>query len=626
MSSSVADISPSTVLEQLRSLAVDPATGSHVSEVARQRADAIQRAVGYLEDHHHSIGFLGQIGIGKSSMIGVTAQLLVGAEPTDRKHLKDSSILAVGSGGTTVCEVRIRRPGQGNPPLGIVIEPMSVEEMRREISDFARDEWRRRKETLQLDENDREPTPREIQRAIRNMTGLPAKQETVIEGGVKRRRLIDPFDDLVAQHDSAGSFANYLLDRAALLNRTEREWWWNNEEHGYSGLKQRFDEINHGRQPTAMLPRRITVFASNPLSEFNGGIEVEVVDTRGFDGQIAGRADIQELLKDPRAILVICAPFRDAPGDSVKLLLEEILADGELRTAAPRTQLVLMDHGDAEGVNGADGDREFGQDLKIGECQRSLESKALGEFAFPGQIIAFDTLHDRPERLRDTLEGRLNAVRARTAEALRIQVQDALSFLDNLENAKIEGARATVDKRLLEAIEANFPEGFPMRDPLEGLYSAIRQGRYVSQVFASCRRGGRYSSFDSFAVVRAGAAKAATEWLGPMDAGVRGMFKTLAHSSDFADVQDHVRLRLAQYKEGHVAFIREYADAVKSDVERLLSQAAVWNRCTDEWGRGSGFKERVVTHLSSWSSQQGKLVAHAEVDKRVLLQPVFPVE
>lgn len=602
-------------LKTLRALADAPETEHRVSDLASERADAIQVAQDYLDRRDHNVAFVGQIGIGKSSMIGVLAGLLVGAAPKDRASLRENSVLAVGSGGTTVCEVRIRTTSAvENDQVGLIIEPLTVEEMRREIRLFATDEWARRKnaDRTRVDD-DRDPTPREIQRVIRHMTALVERSEMSTEGGQKRKRTVDPLDDVIAQHDSAGSLANHLLDRAALLTRTDTEWWWDVGPEAYRELKQRFDDINHGRTPTAMLPSRITIVVPRVLLDLTGGLDVEMIDTRGFDGQLASRGDIQSVMRDPRALVVTCVPFKDAPGDSIKSLLSEVLSDAELRSAVPRMVLVLMDHGDAEGVNDCNGDREFGQELKQSECRRALDAVGLDAFSAENNVTSFDTLQDTPKRLLDIIDSRIQAMRADVAASLTGQIRDAISFLNNLENVRIELARAEVDKRLRGTLKANFPSGAPLRDPLEGLYSGIYGCRYASQVLASCRRDGSYPNMDAYAAIRAGAAKAVTNWLKALDMAMVGLFKALDQDEDFADVADHIRLRRDQYTNGHVASISRYADSVVREVRASLASSSVWERCANEWGHGGGFKDRVVGHLKAWCRSQGQLQAHQQV-------------
>jgi hypothetical protein len=610
------------VLADLRALAEAQDTGWRVSDVARERADGIEHSQAYLENQHHSVALVGEIGIGKSAMITVLSRLLVGDAPSDKTTLRENSVLALGAGGTTVCEVRIRAKSSTDPHShGLIIEPFSIEEMRNEIRLFAQDEWtRRHSSTKAKRDDDQDPTPREVQRVIREMTNLALHQTTVTEKGQKRRTTVDPLDDVVKKHGSAESLTNDLVARAALLTRTESEWWWEKKSESLQAMKRRFHEVNHGRAPTAMLPRKITLIVPKPLPGLRKDLEVEIIDTRGFDGRLAGRRDIQDVLRDPRTLVVLCTPFKAAPGEAVKMLLGDIKADAALRSAADRILLMLLDHGDGEAVNGADGDRVFGQDLKLRECETSLSGAGLSMFAGRERLGAFDAIRDDRKSVVQLVEARIDAMRALEERRLVQQVDDAKSFLENLENERISLARAEVDRRLSTTFEANAPEGAPLRDPLEGLYAAIRDCRYASQVYAACRRGGNYWALDAYASVRSGASRAATDWLAKFDAIMDGALNALELDVELTDATEHVRLRRAQYEHGRVEAVDGYSESVGSNVEVALSPAqALWAACESEWGRGVGFKERVVKNLAQWSRSQNSLHAHEQAELTGLL-------
>lgn len=610
------------LLGELRAVAEAQGTGWRVSDVARQRAEGIERTQTYLEDRHHSIAFVGEIGIGKSAMITVLSRLLVGDAPSDKTTLRENSVLALGAGGTTVCEVRIRASSSADPQAhGLVIDPYSIEEMRNEISLFAEDEWVRRNGNKKIKrDDDQDPTPREVQRVIREMTNLALHQTTVTEKGQKRRTTVDPLDDVVRSHASVESLTNDLVSRAALLSRTESEWWWSKKSESLQAMKRRFHDVNHGRAPTAMLPRRITLIVPKPLPGLRKDLQIEIIDTRGFDGRLAGRRDIQDVLRDPRTLVVLCTPFKAAPGEAVKLLLGDIKADAALRPAVDRILVMLLDHGDGEAVNGADGDRIFGQDLKLRECEASLSGAGLGLFAGREQLGAFDAIRDDRKTVVQLLETRIDAMRALEERRMVQQLEDAKSFLENLENERISLARAEVDRRLSTTFSANVPTGAPLRDPLEGLYQAIRDCRYASQVYAACRRGGNYWALDAYASVQSGASRAATDWLGKFDAIMDGALNALEQDVELADAIEHVRLRRSQYEHGRVSAVDTYGESVGANVEAALSPAqAIWESCRDEWGRGNGFKERVIRNLSQWSRSQSSLHAHEQAELAGLL-------
>ena len=136
---------PQAVLDQLRQLeeARSPVQPETV-ESAKAWRKAITKSMGFLSNRAHSVVFVGAVGVGKSSLIGVAANLIVGSSPTDRTSLKNHSVLAIGSGRTTVCEVRVQLAREvDTEKVRLLLEPFAEEEMRREILLYAEDEWYR---------------------------------------------------------------------------------------------------------------------------------------------------------------------------------------------------------------------------------------------------------------------------------------------------------------------------------------------------------------------------------------------------------------------------------------------------------------------------------------------------
>lgn len=617
------------VAGQLRAVLDAPDTTSRVAETVKQRLGRIEEARSFLDDRTFRIAFVGQVGAGKSALISVLAELLVEGHPEDKKSLKASSVLAIGSGRTTVCEVRIRAATEAERGrLGLLIDPCSVEEMQQIIGDFARDEWRRHRDTtLRLDdEADKNPTPKEIQRVIRNMTGTKEKYRTVVVDGKRKEEELDPLVDLVKGHDSPGSFANYMIERAGLLSRHDRDWWWDQGEEALSNLKERFDDVNNGQTPTAMLPRTITLVVPDPLPGCPLELELELVDTRGFDGNLEGRPDIQSVLKDPRCLVVSCTSFKDAPSEGLKSLLASISKDAVLRPALGRLLLVLMDHDDSEQANGAEGSRARGQMIKCREAGRILEGLGHGALAGDETLIAHDTIRDPREELVARLGDRIQAIRSVVRDTLEREVRDASNFLEHITDQRMELARADVDRQLALTLHANRPMGAPLRDPLQGLYDAIRWARYASQVQASNRRNGSYWALDAYTAVRSGAATAATAWVSELVTAVRTRFKALEADPELQEISSHIRLRRDQFEEGLVELVDEYADAVQQEVSTLLyPDYAVWGRCKGEWGQGPGFKDRVIRDLQDWSRQQPGLQAHGRAEPTEVI-PVALIE
>ena len=103
-------------------------------QLERQK-NLLLNAAGYLADLTHQVAFIGDIGVGKSTALSFLYDLLL-ATKSDAK-LTDRVLLEAGGGGTTVCEVHIRR----GPEFGIAIQPMPEAELRQMVGDLCAAKW-----------------------------------------------------------------------------------------------------------------------------------------------------------------------------------------------------------------------------------------------------------------------------------------------------------------------------------------------------------------------------------------------------------------------------------------------------------------------------------------------------
>ncbi|MBF0428780.1 MAG: AAA family ATPase [Magnetococcales bacterium] len=562
----------------------------------------------FLQNLKHLIVFVGNVGVGKSSLIGVVADLLL-APIKSVKEIKEHSILDTGSGRTTVCEVRIQASDGNDAKVGLLSEPFTEDEMIEEISLYAEIEYNRFNKISNKDDNT-SPIALEIRRAICGMTGYV-------------ERPVRPIDAVISNYPSYDQFARHLIECARLPERNRVDWWWNaHTVENLMELKRCFAAINHGKEPLAMLPKRMTVVVPDPLPGCKT-FDFTLIDTRGLDltGTLSTREDLQNYFRDERALIILCVPFNDAPGESMHSLLGMMVEDAELRLAIPRILFLLLDHGNAEGVHGAEGDRESGQDLKCDECHRVLDDLNLPLEFDQRQFIAFDVLQDDRSRLVASINDRVVHLRQTVESQLNARLAEAQQFIEshNRQDQKVLLLRTRVDDALRETLINHLPaEDPPLRDPLEGLYKGIRVS-YAAVVYATCRRQGVYRNLNLYAAVFSEAARAATAWLDDLIKAVHQTLDDFERDQVFKSVEDHIKLRKRQYTDARIKLIRSYADRVHEDVWKLLVNDQVWDLCKDEWGKGKGFINRVIDHLEDWSRRQQKLTAHEKTNAETII-------
>lgn len=595
-------------------------------EGARAWQSAISAASKFLQRTDHPVVFVGEVGVGKSSLVAVAARLLLtGQVPTDRASLKGQSLLAIGAGRTTVCEVRVKSNPDVSTLAGIAleIEPIAQAEFDQLVALWAEDEWRRRHGHSRVPD-EAPPTPQEVARALRAMAGYAERIETYRDGNLLRRRTVQPLDEVVAGCESASALTAHLRDRMNLDHRTQTRWLWPDDtEVSLQGLKAKAEAINAGSEASATLPKTMTFVLPKILADLSQhlsageALDLGLVDTRGLDAGVGlfGRRDLQDFVADDRALLVLCSPFKSAPGDAVRNLLLSLKDDARWRDALRRVQLVLLDQGDADQVNGADGDRQTGQEIKASECRGELADVGIDpQLLGSDQILALDVLLDSRDKLLDALKGRLQSIREAAKADLREALANAQNFLDRRGQGRGKLQQA-IDDQIREQLAQAMLEGPPLPDPLAGLYAAVDRTRYASVVYASCRRKGEYRNLDLYEAIKAEASRALTAWLAPPVQAVQAYLKSAGEDPAMQEVSDFVNLRMRQFSQGLVDAVTSFANAVEEEVRHTLqADDALWQRCSGEWGLGGGFKSKVLDHMRNWAGAQ-PFSAHADVQK-----------
>jgi hypothetical protein len=272
-------------------------------QIERQRVQ-IHEAADYLLKTTHHIACIGPIGVGKSTALSFLFSLL--KPEAARGGLADRVVLESGGGGTTLCEVRVRR----GRDYGIVVHPLAEDEVHALVRDFCAARWLQARSKGD-EAGDPAIVSNEADRAIRNMAGLAAKAQRGRDGKVIRHDLVA---ELVETCNSEEELLIKVLDRMQLHERTRRELWFDASmgKPPLSWMSETFSALNKGRIADAPWPEAVDLLMPD-FGKEAGELEIVVVDTKGID-DIAVREDLDARLKDARTAIVLCSRFEDAPG------------------------------------------------------------------------------------------------------------------------------------------------------------------------------------------------------------------------------------------------------------------------------------------------------------------------
>lgn len=552
----------------------------------------IQQTALLLLKRDHQVAFIGSIGIGKSTAICRLTNL----EVPGQEGSPPVPVLEAGAGGITICEVHLRT----GPGYGLMIEPRSDEEIRADVTDFA--EYLIKGEAggesnQQGSDNDSQGISKEIERAIRNMSGLKIRREKAADGKVTRW---DEAKELAQQQGGMRELVVEILARMELHKRDRRDVWHDSStgKPPLNWLKDTFEEVNNGRHPDFTLPKRIEVVVPTPLLD-TPDLTVRIIDTKGID-RTAARPDLEIHLDDPHTLAVLCSGFNNAPAAETRLLLERAIETGVRSLGTHSALLVLPRPNEALAVKDESGIRvetaEEGYELKGEQVAMSLQPLGLIDYS----IGFFNAHQDDSGQVREFLSGRIVKTRQVFRSRLHEITSNARTLLLNHEQEQVQEVirhAATMLRSWAKQNATPRPLVAHVQDSLMGQLAKA----YASTIRAAVRREGEWSNLSYSHHLGFGARRLAVLSLGKTVEGLSELCKTMIGNPEYQEAQDLInqaeRVLLAAYDEllrkvqlmGQTSF----RDALKLD-------AALWLKCENEWGQGPGYRDRVTHHNEEW--------------------------
>ena len=584
-------------LREVEEVLLNPSIKNSFASLLKELKKGLTVASRTVQSTEHSVALVGDIGVGKSTAICRAADL----EVVDKKTATPAPVLEVGGGGVTVCEVHL---AQG-PEYGLLIEPMGEQELRREVLEFA---------TLLKDPPQTTPsdddtggqvvgTSKELERAIRNMSRLTKTRRRQKGPDGKRVRItIDPAEKLARASMNTSTFVLEILARMNLEGRTKRELWYSATENNgdpLEWLKRNFELLNNGRHPDFSIPQRMELIVPRPILG-EKSLSIRLIDTKGVD-RTAERADIGRLFSEPNTIVVMCSTFNSTPSTSVQQLLKRV-KDGRFEGIENKAVvLALPRHDEALAVKDDDGfaaeSVEDGYDLKREHAESTIQSIGLPDL----RVEFFNALRDDSEAFRSLLVDIVEDLRHQHCLQLEEMIVDAHSLVRNFEQEQTMEVQRDAARRLQVWLDNNHELNFgalyaPERSLMRALNSA-----HPSSVRASVRREGEWYNLEYSHQLSYGARVAAArvverklERLFPIienllqDEQLEDAFGLLRQARRVVEVQVESLFRKCQI-EGKGIHVRD-----------MKPSTVLWDDCDDEWGRGPGYRDRVVGHHDVW--------------------------
>ena len=589
-------------LQGITELSVNPEIKQSFAIMLHQFDKELRNAVRAVYRTDHSVAFVGKIGVGKSTAIC----RVTGLEVIDQKTADRSPVLEVGGGGVTVCEVHL----VSGPGYGIFIEPMSDYEINREVREFAS---LIKSPPIGSQEDDTTDqaigTSKEIERAIRNMSGLPVRRVTVgtRSNGRPIREAVDEAQMLSEQCDDVDSFALQIQARMNLSARTRRDLLYTelSEDEPLAWLQGNFSKVNNGRHPDFSIPKRIEIMVPKRILE-SGELSIRIVDTKGIDrsGERADRPDIANLLVEPNSIIVLCSDFNAAPEPSVQNILERATAARFPHLSHKVAVLALPRHDDALAVKDDQGipanSREEGYELKGDQAEMTLKALSITDV----RVEFFDSFQDDVDLLSELLVELVANLRKQHRAELRATIDDTNSLVSNFEEEQVRQVQRSATRRLSVWLKSDSqldPDNFI---PLEQSLIVAMQRAYASSVRASVRRYGEWDNLHYPLQLGSGARLMAINAISPMIEAFRALTNNILQDDQMEDAHGLVRQALRIMESGEKTLFDKCRLASEDIHTRRMKLAySLWDKSDREWGRGikyPRYRDRVITHHRDW--------------------------
>lgn len=558
-------------------------------QVERHR-DTLLKASTFLSRLNHSLAFIGDMGVGKSTAISFIFELLV--PPTLADKPINRPVLETGAGGTTICEVHIKR----GPEFGVSVLPMTDGETRDLVSDFCAAKWAIFKNEDKT-AGESIGVSREVERAIRNMSGLVRRRE--LSGG--KATYQDPIQNLVQSCTNEDEFRTRILEMMVLPERTRRELWYDSatRKHPMEWVTETFKAINNGRLKDVPLPKSVDLLIPDFGRAF-GELEISVVDTKGVN-DVAVREDLDLRLKDSRTAVIFCSRFNDAPGTTARALLQHMRQTFSERVDTGKVSILALPRsGEALAMKDDSGELALADSEGYAFKGMQVSGELAADDLAGVPMIFFNVESDDGASVRSALLTQLERMRETVSDQLLDLCAAADEIIDNHEAQALNAAIEEVANRLRTFLEANRDLGARERLAHVEAINTIKSVRYASTLWAATRRNGEYSGLSIIHHIGIGAARDARLRCDGWFQSLEAFLKSLKADRGLALALKTIEQIGASATTSRVGFLEATQRAGMEVYREPLTQASVWADCASLWGRGQGFKMNVAAKLEAW--------------------------
>lgn len=549
-------------------------------------------AANFLFQLDHRVNYVGEIGVGKTTVACRQAALVV--DPSHPRDLR-GMMLDTGGGRTTLCDIIIQKGSR----FSFAIEPLPDDEVYRLAAELCRAAFEKDstgpKSSIAAEFRPAE----EIVRALRNMSGLTRPPMRS-----KDQNQMDPLVQLAKTFDRLEGFQAAFASRLTLWRRTRREieFEGSDESSGRRWFKETFVELNNGKHSEVSLPA--TIVGTVPFSPMERTpFNITLMDTRGIDGSSI-RPDIVSRIKDQRAITILCTKWGSAPDTAIQTLIRHV-TETEIDPLLEKRLaiLVLARAGDALSMRYESGENveetEEGYGVKLNHVEAALEREQLPLLA----TKAFDSAQDDTANLTEFISSRIGALRDAHLVAANETVAAIEQMLGGAQKEQALNAFLSVNQELLAFVATNKTLSGELGDTYRRLLRSIK-GAHPRTLWAATRRRGSYWNFDVYQHLGDGAADGIRRRSSGALDSLRSMIRQKALRIEYEAVHGFLLQLLEDVVKWEIDLVeaaRHYAETMYKT--KLGNELELWDQCERSYGIGVSvppYRERVANKLEAW--------------------------
>lgn len=557
-------------LQRLADFEQSPQNHPILADTIASLRDDLSSVLRYLERLDHTIAWVGDIGVGKTTALAYAARLLA---PDAKGQLR--SVFPVGSGRITVCETVIKTA----PAFGVAVEALDEDSIRSLVNDL-----------ILGVAGGKAGIPAEIARVLRNMSGYRATRVPIGDDFETR--------DMIAEALSGGEDPAILADKiiAAMnlpLRRETSLAMSEDAEDGMQWLARTIAKINSGQDERFSVPRRVTVLV--PSDSLREAGDLSIIDTKGVE-TITQRPDLRGYIDDPRTLVVLCSKFPDAPNATVQRILRENEEAGSDAADQHRIAMLVLPRGD-EPLHVLDqgeppSSRTEGCAIRRDEIGYALVAAGLPKI----RVNFFDAHMDRPETIWAALRDQISLMRGVHIGRLDRSVNAVSELISDVDIVKTRGARRSLEEHFCRLVERVAPLPGVRRPAHQNLVDQFDDG-HQSSVAASMTRRGNWPNFSILHIlgigVRQDANLRSADHFGRIEHALEDAEQQYAELADIRAMVGSLRDRIGMWRQD---FLHQ-AQSIGSDAFKpvLENQNELWAVSVARYGTGvPGYKKSLA--------------------------------